>query len=186
METHTVLPWYIAGPLVGLTVPLLLWIGNKSFGISSSLRHTCATVYRGKNPYLAYDWKGDGLWNLVFAAGLILGGWGAVRFLGAGGPVDVAAQAADIFAQWGLAPSQGLLPAELFSWSSLATAPGVITIVLGGFLVGFGARWAGGCTSGHGITGTSNLDKASIVAVLCFLIGGIFAHWVLLPGVMAL
>jgi len=186
MQPHTVLPWYIAGPLVGLTVPLLLWIGNKSFGISSSLRHTCAIASRGKNPILAYDWRKEGLWNLVFVAGLVLGGWGAVRFLDAGGPVAVAPKAAETFNSWGLGASQGLLPAELFSWASLGTVPGIVTVVVGGFLIGFGARWAGGCTSGHGITGVSNFDKASFIAAVCFFIGGAFAHWVVLPWIMTL
>ncbi len=186
MDTSPFLPWYIAGPLTGLVVPLLLWIGNKSFGISSSLRHTCALVYKGNNPKLAYDWKRDGLWNLVFVVGLFLGGWVAVHFLGAGGPVDISPKAASAFAGWGVGPSTGLLPAEIFSWTAVATLPGFLTIVVGGFLVGFGARWAGGCTSGHGITGSSNFDKASIIAVASFFVGGVVAHWLLVPGILAL
>ncbi len=186
MEVHAVLPWYIAGPLIGLTVPLLLWIGNKSFGISSSLRHTCAAVTGGKNPYFNYDWKGEGLWNLVFVAGLFIGGWAAVKFFNAGGPVDVAPAAEAAFAKWGIAPSDGLLPREIFSWSRLTSLPALLSIVAGGFFVGFGARWAGGCTSGHAITGTSNFDKASFLAVIGFFVGGLFAHWVLLPRILAL
>lgn len=186
METSPLLPWYIAGPLTGLVVPMLLLIGNKSFGISSSLRHTCAVVYRGGNPKLAYDWKREGLWNLIFVLGLFVGGWAAVRFLGAGGPVAVAPRAEAAFAAWGVGPSTGLLPVEIFSWDHVATLPGLLTIVGGGFLVGFGARWAGGCTSGHGITGSSNLDKASLLAVASFFVGGLMAHWLLVPRILAL
>lgn len=186
METSPILPWYIAGPLTGLVVPMLLLIGNKSFGISSSLRHTCAVVYRGGNPKLAYDWKREGLWNLIFVLGLFVGGWAAVRFLGAGGPVAVAPRAEATFATWGVGPSTGLLPVEIFSWDHVVTLPGLLTIVGGGFLVGFGARWAGGCTSGHGITGSSNLDKASLLAVASFFVGGLVAHWLLVPRILAL
>lgn len=186
MESSPLLPWYIAGPLTGLVVPMLLLIGNKSFGISSSLRHTCAVVYRGGNPKLAYDWKREGVWNLIFVAGLFIGGWVAVRWLGAGGPVDVAPAAESAFAGWGVGPSTGLLPAEIFSWANLGSPPGLLTIVGGGFLVGFGARWAGGCTSGHGITGSSNLDKASLLAVASFFVGGLIAHWALVPRILAL
>lgn len=186
METSPLLPWYIAGPLTGLVVPMLLLIGNKSFGISSSLRHTCAVVYRGGNPKLAYDWKREGVWNLIFVAGLFVGGWVAVRWLGAGGPVDVAPAVESAFAGWGVGPSTGLLPAEIFSWANLGSLPGLLTIVGGGFLVGFGARWAGGCTSGHGITGSSNLDKASLIAVASFFVGGLIAHWVLVPRILSL
>src|SRR5690606_31044476 len=64
-------PWYIAGPLIGLTVPLLLLIGNKSFGISSSLRHVCAACVPAKIPFFSYDWKKE-VWNLFFAGGIIL------------------------------------------------------------------------------------------------------------------
>ena len=184
MDTSPLLPWYIAGPLTGLMVPLLLWIGNRSFGISSSLRHACAVVYKGGNPKLAYDWKNEGLWNLIFVVGLFIGGWVAVNLLGAGGPVDVSPKAASAFAAWSVGPSAGLLPPEIFSWANLATLPGLLTIVGGGFLVGFGARWAGGCTSGHGITGSSNFDKASLIAVSSFFVGGLIAHWLVVPWVL--
>lgn len=186
MDTSPILSWYIAGPLTGLVVPMLLLIGNKSFGISSSLRHTCALFSGGRLPRPAYDWKREGLWNMIFVVGLVLGGWLAVRFLGAGGPVDVAPRAQAAFAGWGVGPSTGLLPAEIFSWGKLTTLAGFLTVVVGGFLVGFGARWAGGCTSGHAITGTSNLDRASLLAVVCFFVGGLIAHWLLVPGILAL
>jgi hypothetical protein len=81
----------------------------------------------------------------------------------------------------GLSDFSGLVPPELFSWSSLTSGPGLVAIVLGGFLVGFGARYAGGCTSGHAITGLATLQGASLLAVVGFFIGGLFTTYVLFP-----
>lgn len=177
-------PWYIAGPMIGLFVPLLLLLTGKAFGISSSLKHTCAATVPGSAEYFDYDWKASGLWNLIFAGGILLGGVLAVQFLGGGGPTGTSAATQGDLKALGLTDFSGLVPPELFSWSSLATVPGFVAIVIGGFLVGFGARYAGGCTSGHGITGLATLQLPSLIAVVGFFIGGLFTTYVLLPLIL--
>lgn len=178
-------PWYVAGPLLGLIVPMLLLIGGKAFGISSSLRHMCAAVpapERWKPGFLRYDWKGSGLWNLFFVAGIALGAFLTVALLGvpdAGAHVSDATRA-DLGAL-GLTDFSGLVPPELIGWGALATPAGLVAVVVGGFLVGFGARWAGGCTSGHAISGIANLQLPSLIAVLGFFAGGLLVTFGLLP-----
>ncbi len=174
-------PWYVAGPLIGLFVPLLLVLTGKAFGVSSSLKHTCAATVPGTADYFDYDWKADGLWNLIFVVGLLLGGVLAVQFLGGGGPTGMSAATKADLQALGLTDFSGLVPPELFSWSSLATVPGFVAIVIGGFLVGFGARYAGGCTSGHAITGLATFQWPSLIAVIGFFIGGLVATYVGLP-----
>jgi uncharacterized membrane protein YedE/YeeE len=174
-------PWYVAGPAIGLFVPLLLWLTGKAFGISSSLKHACAATVPGRAEYFRYDWKAGGLWNLIFVVGILLGGVVAVQFLGGGGPTGISAATKADLTALGLSDFSGLMPPTLFSWASLTTLPGLLVIVLGGFLVGFGARYAGGCTSGHAITGIATLQGASMIAVVGFFIGGLFTTYVLLP-----
>ena len=173
-------PWYVAGPLIGLVVPLLLWAGGE-FGVSENLRHICAAVLPTRNDFFRYDWKASGLWNLTFALGIVLGGAVAATLLASPDPLVVsAATTADLEAM-GLTTFEGLAPAQVFSWEGLATVPGFVMIVIGGLLVGFGARYAGGCTSGHAISGLANLQLPSLLAVLGFFAGGLLATWVILP-----
>lgn len=175
-------PWYVAGPLIGLLVPLLLLIGGKQFGISANLRHMCAATFPGQIEFLQYDWKKSGLWNLTFVVGVILGGVLAANlFPHPEATIGISAGAMADLRALGITDFTGLLPAELFSWSSLATLPGFLMIVGGGFLVGFGARYAGGCTSGHAISGLADLQFPSLVAVIGFFVGGLFVTYVLLP-----
>jgi uncharacterized membrane protein YedE/YeeE len=183
--TAEVWPWYVAGPLIGLIVPLLLFLGGKQFGISSNFRHMCAAIYPGKNEFLRYDWKRSGLWNLTFAAGVVIGAWIATHWLGSPGEVIGISEAtrADLTAL-GITRFDGLVPAEIFAWDALLSVPGFVFIVLGGFLVGFGARYAGGCTSGHAISGLSALEVPSLVAVLGFFVGGLIVTHVVLPLVL--
>ena len=175
-------PWWVAGPLIGLVVPALLLFGGKTFGISSSLRHLCASTLPGKISYFDYDWRKKGLWNLLFVAGLILGGVLAGTVLAPPDPViDLSEDTRADLAALGLEDREGLVPDELISWPALGTPAGLVVMVLGGFLLGFGARWGGGCTSGHAITGLANLQLQSLVAVLGFFAGGLFVTWVVLP-----
>lgn len=174
-------PWWIAGPLVGLIVPGLLLFGGKLFGISSSLRHVCAATVPGGIEYFRYDWKKSG-WNLLFVVGLVLGGWIAGTVLASPDPViDLAENTRSELAALGIEDRTGMVPEELISWRGLATPAGFVSLVLGGFLLGFGARWGGGCTSGHAISGLANLQLPSLVAVLGFFAGGLFVTFVLLP-----
>ena len=152
-------PWYVAGPIIGLIVPLLLLLGNKHFGISANLRHACAACLPANIPFFKYDWKKE-VWNLFFVGGIVLG---AIIL----GP-------------------QNLVPREIFSWEQLLTARGLIMMVGGGFLVGFGTRYAGGCTSGHSIMGLSNLQWPSLVATISFMAGGFIMANLILPAILKL
>ena len=177
-------PWYVAGPIIGLIVPLLLWLGNKPFGISSNLRHVCSAVAPCGLQYFEYDWRRMGGWNLVFILGVFVGGWLAGTVLANPDPVALSAEARASLAAIGITDFNGLAPRELFQWSALTTMRGGILLVLGGFAVGFGTAYAGGCTSGHAITGLADRQLASLVAVVGFFAGGLFATWVLLPRLL--
>ncbi len=178
-------PWYVAGPLIGLVVPALLLLGNKAFGISSSLRHICAACIPGNISFFKYDWKKES-WNLVFAAGVIAGGFMATYFLSNAAPVNINPNTAAILRQEGVKDFSGLLPGDIFSFKSLITLRGFIFIVAGGFLVGFGTRYAGGCTSGHAIMGISSLQWPSLIATICFMAGGFVCTWFILPHLLSL
>ncbi|HUG90427.1 MAG TPA: YeeE/YedE thiosulfate transporter family protein [Planctomycetaceae bacterium] len=174
-------PWYVAGPLLGLTVPLLLLLGNRLFGVSANLRHICAACMPASTDFFRYDWKGAGGWNLALAFGFVVGGFIAATWLAGSGPVAISAQTqADLIAL-GVRDFSGLVPADLLSVGALRTLPGAVAVVLGGFLVGFGAGYAGGCTSGHGLTGLATLQLPSLIAVCAFFVGGMAATYVLLP-----
>lgn len=176
-------PWYVAGPLIGLTVPLLLVMGNKNFGVSSSLRQICAFCLPAKVPFFQYDWKED-VWRLYFVAGILAGGWVATHLIGTNVPVRVDAALVAEMKGYGVRDVGRLMPESLFNWGALLTLKGLLLMVLGGFLVGFGTRWAGGCTSGHSIMGLSNLQWPSLVATVCFMAGGFFMANVLLPAIL--
>lgn len=174
-------PWYVAGPLIGLTVPALLLIGNRMFGISANLRTMCAVVAPRGIEFFRFDWKRIGSWNLAFAAGIVVGGLIAATTLGGGGDVAIsAATRADLVAL-GITDFEGLVPDDLFSWGMLLSPLGLVAIVAGGFLVGFGAAWAGGCTSGHAIMGLADRQLPSLLAVIGFFVGGLIATHMLLP-----
>ncbi|MDO6437233.1 YeeE/YedE thiosulfate transporter family protein [Cyclobacterium sp. 1_MG-2023] len=176
-------PWYIAGPMIGLTVPILLIIGNRSFGISSSLRHVCAVCVPAKIPFFQYNWKEE-IWNLMFVTGVFLGGVVAALFLSNPETIVIAESTQRDLRALGLTDFNSLLPAEIFSWEHLLTLKGFFFMVVGGFLVGFGTRYAGGCTSGHAIMGISNLQWPSVVATVFFMIGGLVMTHLLLPFIM--
>lgn|SRR5690554_4419909 len=178
-------PWYVAGPLVGLTVPALLILGNKSFGISSSLRHACAACLPANIPFFKYDWKKE-IWNLVFALGILLGGAIAVSLLANPNPIVVNPDLSAELAEYGITNYNNLVPLDILNWQSLFTLKGFLMMVVGGFLVGFGTRYAGGCTSGHAIMGISNLQIPSLIATTAFMIGGIIMANLILPLILAL
>ncbi|HUH13062.1 MAG TPA: YeeE/YedE thiosulfate transporter family protein [Longimicrobiales bacterium] len=178
-------PWYVAGPLLGLAVPLLLVVGNRAFGMSPSLRHVCAIVAPGRAEFFRYDWRRAGTWSLVLAGGFLAGGFVAATWLGGGGPVAIAPATAADLAALGVRDFSGVVPGELLSWEALLTLEGAVALVLGGFLGGFGAAWAGGCTSGHGITGLATFQLPSLLAVAAFFAGGLVATHLLLPLLFA-
>jgi len=178
-------PWYVAGPLIGLTVPLLLLLGNKKLGISSTLRQICAACVPARLPLLTYDWRSES-WNLIFAFGVLIGGVLGGVVLANPNAVAISTSTVAYLKSQGFNDPQGLMPSELFNWSSLVTMKGFIMMVVGGFLVGFGTRYARGCTSGHGILGLSALQWPSLLATASFFLGGIlFSHFIL-PYIFAL
>lgn len=172
--------WYVAGILIGLTVPALLLIGNKPFGVSSSLKHICAACLPAKIPLFSYNWKKE-IWNLFFVSGILIGGYLATTFLSTGEPVQIAAATKAQLSALGVKDFSGLMPNDIFGIQNIFSLKGLIFLVFGGFAVGFGTRYADGCTSGHSIMGLSNLQWPSLVATICFMIGGFFSTWVLLP-----
>lgn len=178
-------PWYVGGLIIGLTVPILLILGNKHFGISSSLRHICAACLPANIKFFKYDWKKEA-WNLFFVGGIVLGAAIATIFLSNPGPVQVAPQLAAELSGYGITNYDGLVPSELFNFSSLLTLRGFLMIVVGGFLVGFGTRYAGGCTSGHAIMGLSNLQLPSLIATISFMAGGFIMANLILPHILSL
>lgn len=175
-------PWYVAGPLIGIVVPALLLLGGKQFGISENLRHMCAMI-PSKVELFQYDWK-NGLWNLTLIFGVVVGGWIGATWLENPDPVAISDATRSDLAALGISDFSGLVPSELFSWESLASGPGILLIVLGGFLVGFGTRYAGGCTSGHAISGLADLQLPSLIAVIGFFAGGLIATYFLLPIIL--
>lgn len=176
-------PWYVAGPLIGLTVPALLILGNKHFGISANLRHICASCFPANVPFFQYDYKRE-VWNLFFVAGIVIGGALAAYFLANPATIQVDPRLAKELAGYGINDFSGMVPAQLYSWNSLLTFRGLIMMVGGGFLVGFGSRYAGGCTSGHSIMGLSTLQWPSLVATICFMAGGFLMANFILPIIL--
>jgi uncharacterized protein len=175
-------PWYVAGPAIGLFVPALLIVGNRTFGVSSNLRHMCSAILPGRIEHFRYDWKQSGLWNLLFLAGIAAGSFLAAQW---GGPhnVEISERTRLALTNLGIHDFSGLAPRELFAWSVLFTTRGFVSIVLGGFLVGFGTAYAGGCTSGHAISGLANLQLPSLIAVVGFFAGGLAATYFILPPI---
>ena len=174
-------PWYLAGPLIGLVVPALLLLGNKQFGISANLRHMCAIGAPGRVEFFRYDWRRVGGWNLAFIAGVLLGGFIAAHWLSSDAPMVLSRATTTDLRALGIQDFSGLVPRELFSWSALLTVRGFVMMVVGGVLVGFGTAYAGGCTSGHAISGLADLQLPSLIAVIGFFVGGLITTWLILP-----
>lgn len=178
-------PWYIAGPLIGLTVPALLLLGNKNFGISANLRHFCAACLPANIPFFKYDWKKE-IWNLFFVLGILIGGVIAFQFLANPNSMLINEDLRTELATYGITNIDGMLPSAIFSWENLFTIKGFLMMVVGGFMIGFGSRYAGGCTSGHAISGLSNLQLPSLIATCFFFIGGLIMANFILPYILSL
>jgi uncharacterized protein len=177
-------PWYVTGPMIGLIVPMLLLIGNRAFGISSTFRHVCAICAPARIPYFQYDWRRE-IWNLVFVAGIAIGGFIAMFGMTAAGTQSMVTPAfADQLAGYGIEPGQYLLPRELFDWEHYTSAWPMLLLLAGGFLIGFGTRYAGGCTGGHAINGIATFQRASIIATLAFMAGGFAMANLFLPLIL--
>ena len=172
--------WSVAGLFIGLTVPALLLLGNKKFGVSSSLRHICAATVPAGIPFFNYDWKKES-WNLFFVTGIFFGALFAQFYLNDPNNLVVSEKTIAAISQYTTIEYNELLPREIFNWGNLTNMTGFIFIILGGFMVGFGTRYAGGCTSGHAIMGLSNLQWPSLVATVCFFIGGLVVTHFIYP-----
>lgn len=138
-----------------------------------------------------FDWKKQ-KWMLSFVIGTILGGYISTTVLQNPEPVQISQSTITTLTEMGVsAPAEnlktgGIIPEEIFNFDALFTLKGFILMIFGGFLVGFGTRYAAGCTSGHAISGLANLQLASLIAVGGFFIGGIISTFFLMPLIMAL
>lgn len=174
-------PWYVSGPLIAIVMFLLLYFG-RTFGMSSNLRTLCAIGGAGKRvEFFKFNWKSQ-RWNLVVVLGAIAGGFIAHYFLSNPIDIDLSQNTIKDLETLGFENAgQSLLPPELFSWDAVFTIKGFLILVIGGFLVGFGTRYAGGCTSGHAITGLSSLQLPSLIAVIGFFLGGLIMIHLIYP-----
>lgn len=174
-------PWYVSGPLITLVMLLLIYFG-KTFGMSSNLKTLCSIGGAGKYiDFFKEDWKAQ-RWNLAVVLGAIIGGFIAVTFLSDGSIMTLSPETISDLGKLGFDNAgQTLLPPEIYSWDSILTLKGLSILVIAGFLVGFGTRYAAGCTSGHAITGLSNLQLPSLIAVIGFFVGGLIMTHLLFP-----
>ncbi len=176
-------PWWVAGPVIALIMALLLLFGA-NFGMSSNLRTVCTMVGGEKfSDFFELDWKAQG-WNLAIVIGAIIGGYITVTFLSSGETVDLNPQTVESLQSLGFENAGGtMVPLEIFGQNALTSIKGVLILLIGGFLVGFGSRYAGGCTSGHAISGLSDLQVPSLIAVIGFFIGGLVMTHFMLPNI---
>ncbi|MEM9928575.1 MAG: YeeE/YedE thiosulfate transporter family protein [Bacteroidota bacterium] len=180
--------WAISGVLIASVMFALLYAG-KEFGVSSNLRTMCTIAGAGKkSDFFKIDWKAQ-RWNLLFIMGAVIGGLIASSLMTNPEPVAITTATEAWLATLGIdAPStgaqgSGFVPKEIFDLDNLLGA-NLPFLLFGGFFIGFGTRWAGGCTSGHAISGLSNLQVPSLIAVVGFFIGGLLMTWLILPAVL--
>jgi uncharacterized membrane protein YedE/YeeE len=174
------LPWYISGIAIAFIMVLLLYFG-KSFGFSSNLRTICTIAGAGKkNKFFDFDWKTEE-WNLLFLLGSIIGGFLTAYFFKDDQPLKLSQSTITDLKALGIPFDGQLNPSAIFNWHAVLSIRGFLILLSGGFLVGFGSRYAGGCTSGHAISGLSNLQLPSFWAVLGFFAGGLIMTHLLFP-----
>lgn len=172
--------WWFSGIMIAAIMFFLLYFGQ-SFGFSSNLRTICAAAGLGKSAkFFDFDWKSQ-MWNLVFLVGAILGGYISSEFLSTDAPVLISEATIQDLSKLGIAAPKSLQPAELFGLDAVLSIKGFALLAFGGLMVGFGSRYAGGCTSGHAISGLSNLQIPSLIAVMGFFIGGLLMTYVFFP-----
>ena len=173
--------WYVSGFIIGLIMLSLIYFG-KSFGMSSNLRSMCTIMGAGKRTaFFDFDWKAQ-RWNLVVVLGAMLGGFVAVNFMSDPSNVAINPKTIEQLATYGIdAPNGKLAPQVLFGNEVFTSIKGIAILLIGGLLIGFGTRYAGGCTSGHAISGLSNLQIPSLKAVIGFFIGGLIMAYLIFP-----
>jgi uncharacterized membrane protein YedE/YeeE len=173
--------WYVAGPVIAFVMFLLFYFGER-FGVSSNLETFCSIGGAGKFvDYFKIDWK-ENAWNLIFVLGAIAGGFISSYWLSPSEVVAINPQTIQDLADIGIQNAGATyLPDEIFSIDTMLSLKGFSVLIIAGIMVGFGARWAGGCTSGHAIVGLSNLEIPSLISVIGFFIGGLVMTWFILP-----
>ncbi len=174
-------PWFISGPLIAFVLFLFFYFG-KNFGVSTNLETMCTIAGAGKvSDYFKKDWK-ERDWALVFLIGLIIGGFATANYLSTSSSINLNPKTIKDLADLGFANAgNSFVPNELFSIENMLTLKGFAILLFAGVLIGFGTRYAGGCTSGHAITGLSSLQLPSLIAVIGFFIGGLIMIWFLFP-----
>jgi uncharacterized membrane protein YedE/YeeE len=174
-------PWYVSGPLIGLIMLSLIYFG-KVFGMSTNLRSLCAMTGVGKVvPFFQFDWRAQ-LWNFAVIIGAMLGGFVAVHFMSDASNVAINPETISELQKLGIEPPFGrLLPESIFGNEAMSSPKMIFILTIGGVLIGFGSRYAGGCTSGHAISGLSNLQIPSLKAVIGFFVGGLIMSYFILP-----
>ena len=183
--------WAVSGAGIVFVMFLLLWFGGE-FGVSSNLRTLVAMGGAGSHcQFFDFKWKNQ-VWNLVFIGGAIIGGYLGISVFGSPEPVAISDSTQAYLETIGITYPQtieegrGYVPRELFTFGQIETWKALVLLIVGGFFVGFGARYAGGCTSGHAISGLSNLQVPSLIAVIGFFIGGLAMAWFILPTILQL
>lgn len=174
-------PWYVSGPMIAFIMFLLLMVG-KNFGMSANLRTMCTMCGAGnKADFFKFDWKSQ-KWNLMVVLGAIIGGLIAANFLTVDSAVAIHPDTIHDLHELGFeSAGKSYLPSSLFATESLLNIKTILILTIGGLLVGFGTRYAGGCTSGHAISGLSDLQLPSLIAVIGFFIGGLIMIHFLFP-----
>ena len=172
--------WWTSGAAIAFIMVLLLYFG-KFFGVSSNLRTMCTIAGAGKKvKFFDFDWKAQ-RWNLLFIFGALLGGLISSTLLKTDRPMQLAGATIEDLRTIGVAFNGELNPGELFGWDAILSFKGFALLLIGGALVGFGSRYAGGCTSGHAISGLTNMQMPSLIAVIGFFIGGLATTFLILP-----
>jgi len=174
-------PWYVSGFLIGAIMLTLNYFG-KVFGMSSNLRTLCTIAGADRfADFFRFDWKSQG-WNLLVLLGAMIGGFVAVNYMSHPSNVTISQQTVKQLEKMGIdAPNGKLLPEALFGNSVFESPKMLLILVIGGILIGFGSRYAGGCTSGHAIAGMSNLQRQSLKAVIGFFVGGLVMSYFIMP-----
>lgn len=174
--------WAFSGIMIALILFLLTWMG-RSFGVSTSFKSICTIAGAGKKySFFNIDIKNE-YWRMMFVAGALIGGFLTSQFFQSPESVAISDSTVSYLESVGVnypeadATGQGMIPTSVFNFTSLK---GILMAIVGGFLVGFGARYGDGCTSGHAITGLAHLQLPSLLTVIGFFIGGlIMAHFIL-------
>ena len=178
--------WSVGGLAISFVMFLLMYFG-KNFGVSDSMRAMCSSLGAGKYAsFFDFDWK-QGIWNFVFVAGCMVGGFIAINFLMEDAAVQIHPDLIKELNDYGITKAgTELIPSEIYAWENILSVRSLVFLIGGGFLIGFGARYAGGCTSGHAISGLSNLQPGSLVAVISFFVGGLIMTYLFLPYLLQL